>query len=126
MIFHSVIIGLTLATTGTDFKTLFVVIIFHQTFEGLGLGSRLSILPFSKRSPWPWFLGSLYAVVTPIGMAIGLGLRATYDPQSATALIVSGILNAISSGILLYTDLVELMAHEFLFSKGIYTLGFRR
>ena len=59
-------------------------------------------------------------------MAIGLGLRATYDPQSATALIVSGILDAISSGILLYTDLVEFMAHEFLFSKGIYTLGFRR
>lgn len=119
VIFHSVIIGLTLATTGVDFNTLFVVIIFHQTFEGLGLGSRLSILPFAKASIWPWILGGVYALVTPIGMAVGLGLRTTYDPASATALTVSGILDAISSGILLYTGLVELLAHEFLFSRCI-------
>jgi zinc transporter 1/2/3 len=53
-----------------------------------------------------------------------LGLRTTYDSASQTALIVSGILDAISSGILLYTGLVELMAHEFLFSGGIILVGF--
>ena len=118
VIFHSVIIGLTLSTTGSDFNILFIVIIFHQTFEGLGLGSRLAVLPFKERSIWPWILGIIYGLVTPIGMAIGLGLRMTYDPASQTALIVSGILDAVSSGILLYTGLVELLAHEFLFSKG--------
>jgi zinc transporter 1/2/3 len=118
VIFHSVIIGLTLSTTGADFITLFVVIIFHQMFEGLGLGSRLAILPFKKRSIWPWVLGIIYGFVTPLGMAIGLGLRTTYDSSSQTALIVSGTLDAISSGILLYTGLVELLAHEFLFSRG--------
>jgi solute carrier family 39 (zinc transporter), member 1/2/3 len=51
-------------------------------------------------------------------MAIGLGLRTTYDSASQTALLVSGTLDAISSGILLYTGLVELLAHEFLFSDG--------
>jgi hypothetical protein len=51
-------------------------------------------------------------------MAIGLGVRTTYDSASQTALLVSGILDAISSGILLYTGLVELLAHEFLFSKS--------
>ena len=122
VIFHSVIIGLTLSTSGTEFNTLFIVIIFHQTFEGLGLGSRLAILPFKKRSPWPWVLGIAYGVVTPIGMAIGLGLRTTYDSASQTALIVSGTLDAISSGILLYTGLVELLAHEFLFSDGTSSL----
>jgi len=119
VIFHSVIIGLTLSTTGADFITLFIVIIFHQTFEGLGLGSRLAILPFAKGSRLPWLLGLAYGLVTPLGMAIGLGLRTSYDSASQTALIVSGILDAISSGILLYTGLVELLAHEFLFSKGI-------
>jgi solute carrier family 39 (zinc transporter), member 1/2/3 len=118
VIFHSVIIGLTLSTTGSDFNTLFVVIIFHQMFEGLGLGSRLAILPFEKGALLPWYLGIAYGVVTPIGMAIGLGLRTTYDSASQTALLVSGTLDAISSGILLYTGLVELLAHEFLFSKG--------
>lgn len=59
VIFHSVIIGLTLLTTGAhDFNTLFVVIIFHQMFEGLGLGSRLAILPFAKRALLPWYLDS--------------------------------------------------------------------
>jgi solute carrier family 39 (zinc transporter), member 1/2/3 len=118
VIFHSVIIGLTLSTTGADFNTLFVVIIFHQMFEGLGLGSRLAILPFEKGALLPWYLGIAYGVVTPIGMAIGLGLRTTYDSASQTALLVSGTLDAISSGVLLYTGLVELLAHEFLFSKG--------
>lgn len=122
VIFHSVIIGLTLSTSGTEFNTLFIVIIFHQMFEGLGLGSRLAILPFQKRSPWPWVLGIAYGVVTPIGMAIGLGLRTTYDSSSQTALLVSGTLDAISSGILLYTGLVELLAHEFLFSDGTSSL----
>jgi solute carrier family 39 (zinc transporter), member 1/2/3 len=119
VIFHSVIIGLTLSTTGSDFNTLFVVIIFHQMFEGLGLGSRLAILPFNKGSRLPWLLAIAYAVVTPLGMAIGLGIRTTYDAASQTALLVSGTLDAISSGILLYTGLVELLAHEFLFSRGI-------
>jgi solute carrier family 39 (zinc transporter), member 1/2/3 len=117
-IFHSVIIGLPLSTTGSDFNTLFVVVIFHQMFEGLALGSRLAILPFAKGSRLPWFLALAYAAVTPLGMAIGLGVRTTYDSASQTALLVSGILDAISSGILLYTGLVELLAHEFLFSKS--------
>jgi solute carrier family 39 (zinc transporter), member 1/2/3 len=120
VIFHSVIIGLTLSTTGADFNTLFVVIIFHQMFEGLGLGSRLAILPFARGSRLPWLLASAYAIVTPLGMAIGLGVRTTYDSASQTALLVSGILDAISSGILLYTGLVELLAHEFLFSRGLF------
>ena len=119
VIFHSVIIGLTLSTTGSDFNTLFVVIIFHQMFEGLGLGSRLAILPFNKGSRLPWLLAIAYAVVTPLGMAIGLGVRTTYDAASQTALLVSGTLDAISSGILLYTGLIELLAHEFLFSRGM-------
>ena len=70
VVFHSVIIGLTLATTeweGDDdkFYVLFPVIVFHQLFEGLGLGSRLAYMPefFSM-----WFLcllALLYALCTP-------------------------------------------------------------
>ncbi|KAJ7803640.1 hypothetical protein B0H14DRAFT_2384394, partial [Mycena olivaceomarginata] len=38
---------------------------------------------------------------------------------SATASIVSGVLDSLSAGarILMYTGLVELLAHEFLFNK---------
>ena len=49
-------------------------------------------------------------------MAVGLGVRGTYVPGSQTALIVNGVFDSISAGILIYTGLVELMAHEFMFS----------
>jgi zinc transporter 1/2/3 len=87
---HSVIIGLTLAVN-EDFITLFIVIIFHrefehnpfslkgsparnvdagngpnlETFEGLGLGSRLSQLRLPHRLGWaPYLAGILYSLMT--------------------------------------------------------------
>lgn len=40
-----------------------------------------------------------------------------YNPNSKTANIVSGVLDAFSAGVLLYTGLVELLAHDFIFNK---------
>ena len=59
----------------------------------------------------------LYGITTPLGIAVGLGVRTTYNPGSTRATAVSGILDAISAGILIYTGFVELLAHEFLFSR---------
>jgi zinc transporter 1/2/3 len=67
VIFHSVIIGLNLGTVGDEFKTLYPVIVFHQSFEGLGIGARMSAIPFPKRLSWlPWFLCAGYGLTTPI------------------------------------------------------------
>ena len=120
VIFHSVIIGLNLGTAGEEFSTLYPVIVFHQAFEGLGIGARMSAIPFPKRLGWfPWFLCSAYGLTTPIALAIGLGLRTTYNGGSFTALVVSGVLDAISAGILIYTGLVELLARDFLFNSDL-------
>ena len=120
IIFHSVFIGLTLAVAGQEFTTLFIVIIFHQTFEGLGLGSRLALAPWPKHRRWtPYVLGLGYGLSTPIAIAIGLGVRKTYPPGSQTTLLVNGVFDSISAGILIYTGLVELMAHEFMFSSAM-------
>ncbi|KAF8875081.1 ZIP-like iron-zinc transporter [Gymnopilus junonius] len=117
VLLHSVLIGLTLAVD-PDFKVLFVVIIFHQTFEGLGIGSRLAVLDLPKRYNWLiMFGGVLYGITTPIGIAAGLGIKSTYNPNGTKASIVSGVMDSLSSGILIYTGLVELLAHEFLFNK---------
>ncbi|KAL4813135.1 Zinc/iron permease [Aspergillus spinulosporus] len=115
IIFHSVIIGLNLGTTGEEFPTLYPVLIFHQSFEGLGIGARMSAIPFRKGSWLPWALCLLYGLTTPIAIAIGLGVRTTYNAGSYTANVVSGIFDAISAGILIYTGLVELLARDFLF-----------
>ncbi|KAH9479523.1 Zinc-regulated transporter 2 [Psilocybe cubensis] len=117
VILHSFLIGLTLAVD-EGFKILFVVIVFHQTFEGLGIGSRLAYLDLPERFRWAPIAGAiLYGLTTPLGIAIGLGVRQTYNPGSTTASIVSGVLDSLSAGVLTYTGLVELFAHEFLFNK---------
>ena len=118
ILFHSVFIGLTLAVSGDEFPTLFVVLIFHQMFEGLGLGTRVAEVewPRGKRFT-PWVMGIAFSVTVPISIAIGLGVRQTFIPGSRKALISSGVFDSISAGILIYTGLVELMAREFMFSE---------
>ncbi|KAH8927676.1 Zinc/iron permease [Atractiella rhizophila] len=118
VILHSAIIGLTLGVTD-EFVPLFVVITFHQMFEALGLGTRLATLPLHRKSIIPWIAGIMYASTTPLTLGIGIGVRGSYNPESATASKVSGVLDAVSSGILLYTGLVELLGHEFLWNDGM-------
>jgi zinc transporter 1/2/3 len=117
VLLHSMLIGLTLAVD-PNFITLFVVIIFHQTFEGLGIGTRLAHMQLPPKYNYVAICGALlYGITTPLGIAVGLGVQSTYNPNSTTASIVSGVLDSLSAGILLYTGLVELLAHEFIFNK---------
>ncbi|KIW17351.1 hypothetical protein PV08_04543 [Exophiala spinifera] len=116
VIFHSVVIGLNLGVVGDEFNTLYPVLVFHQSFEGLGIGARMSAIPFRKGSWLPWALCTAYGLTTPIAIAIGLGVRTTYNPNSFTANVVSGVLDSMSAGILIYTGLVELLARDFLFN----------
>lgn len=58
VIFHSVFIGLVLATTD-ELVILLLVLVFHQLFEGLGLGARLALIPWPKSRRWlPYALSS--------------------------------------------------------------------
>ena len=50
---------------------------------------------------------------TPIGLAIGIATHHSYSPDSATGLLVVGIMNALSFGLLVFTSLVELVAPDF-------------
>lgn len=118
VLFHSVFIGLSLAVAGEEFVSLYIVLVFHQMFEGLGIGTRVATTAWPKSKRWiAWSLCVMYSLTTPIAIAIGLGVRKTYPPGSRRSLIVSGVFDALSAGVLLYAGLVELMAHEFLFSN---------
>lgn len=86
-------------------------------FEGLGLGTRLAFLQLPPKYHFVPYLGALsYSIVTPLGMAIGLGCREGLSMSSGSASVASGVLDAISGGILIYTATVELIAHEFIFN----------
>ena len=117
VVFHSLFIGLSLAGSDT-FTVLLIVIAFHQFFEGLGLGSRLAVATWpSNWKTWTGYLMATgYGFTTPIGIAIGLGVNEGLNSHPATAQLVNGVFDAVSSGILIYTALVELLAHEFMFN----------
>ena len=127
ILFHSIFIGMALSvSTGPPFVVLLIAISFHQTFEGLALGSRISALYFAPHSPQPWLMALAYGTTTPLGQALGLALHSLYDPASQTGLLVVGITNAVSSGLLLFAGLVELLAEDFLSEASYRALKGRR
>ncbi|GAP88127.1 putative zinc-regulated transporter 1 [Rosellinia necatrix] len=123
ILFHSVFIGMAVSVaTGPPFVIFLIAIAFHQTFEGLALGSRIAALQFPRSSIRPWLMVLAYGVTTPLGQAIGLGVHTLYDPKSQTGLLMVGFMNAVSSGLLLFAGLVQLLAEDFLTEKSYRTL----
>ncbi|KAL2270740.1 hypothetical protein VTJ83DRAFT_111 [Remersonia thermophila] len=128
ILFHSVFIGMALSVaTGPTFVVFLIAISFHQSFEGLALGTRIAALHFPRSSPRPWLMVLAFGATTPIGQAIGLFVHRFYDPMSQTGLLMVGFMNAISAGLLLFAGLVQLLAEDFLSEKSYQTLkGARR
>ncbi|PBP22976.1 zinc/iron transporter [Diplocarpon rosae] len=115
IIFHSILIGVTLNVTPNSFYTTFlIVILFHQMFEGLALGTRIAAL---KSSTSFWIKSSLagaFTLITPIGMAIGVGVLSKFNGNDPATIIAIGTLDAVSAGILLWVGLVEMLAHDWM------------
>lgn len=53
-------------------------------------------------------LGAAFAITTPIGMAIGIGVLSTFNGNDPSTIIAIGTLNAFSAGILLWVGVVEM------------------
>lgn len=127
ILFHSIFIGMAVSVaTGPPFVVFLIAIAFHQTFEGLALGSRIAGIQFPRASVRPWLMVLAYGLTTPIGQAVGLAVHRLYDPLSQTGLLMVGFMNAISSGMLLYAGLVQLLAEDFLTEKSYKTLKGKR
>jgi len=152
---HRLVIGLTLVVAGDSFfLTLFVVILFHQVFEGLALGSRIATIgtaadsqlthghgvfnngsaaqdtdksansPTAETMRIPSSsegatahaglsmkkklgLASLFAFITPIGMAIGIGVLHKFNGNDRSTLLAIGTLDALSAGILVWVGRLD-------------------
>ncbi|KAG0039874.1 high-affinity Zn(2+) transporter zrt1 [Podila clonocystis] len=110
---HSVIIGVSLGvSSGAEFTGLLIALIFHQFFEGFALGARIADLSFDTTYTH-YLLALIFSLTTPTGAAIGIGISNTYSPNSKTSLLVEGIFDSVSTGILLYMGYVNLLAIEF-------------
>jgi zinc transporter 1/2/3 len=69
-----------------------------------------SSVPLSKKL----FLAAGFALVTPIGMAIGIGVLEKFNGNDPSTLIAIGTLDALSAGILIWVGLVEMWAHDWM------------
>ncbi|KAI0168659.1 hypothetical protein BJ166DRAFT_624288 [Pestalotiopsis sp. NC0098] len=158
IIFHSILIGLTLVVAGDSFFiTLFIVILFHQMFEGVALGTRIASvgdlthsdpihhapgspagshcgkgvpvpsptlqdIPMTNQVPSPkplpmlqkLLMAAAFSIVTPIGMAIGIGVLHSFNGNDPQTLIALGTLDALSAGILVWVGLVEMWARDWM------------
>ncbi|KAK3405092.1 hypothetical protein EUGRSUZ_K01348 [Eucalyptus grandis] len=117
IVVHSVIIGISLGASESPetIKPLVAALTFHQFFEGMGLGGCITQAQFETRASA--IMALFFSLTTPVGIAIGIGISNVYDESSPTALIVEGIFNSASSGILIYMALVDLLAPDFMSPK---------
>lgn len=109
---HSILIGLTLGTTTESFVALFIALCFHQFFEAIALGAQIAGLKTTSiKSAIAMVI--FFSLTTPVGIAIGIGIHSgTYNPKSVSSLLVTGILDSLSAGILIYVALVNLITAE--------------
>ncbi|KAK6530617.1 hypothetical protein TWF281_007457 [Arthrobotrys megalospora] len=176
IIFHSLLIGLTLVVAGDSyFLTLFAVILFHQMFEGIALGTRIAALGTASPNRVPHGhlhshshshdihrishseetrpadpkttatpsspetvedikpvgvslakklgFASAFAVITPIGMAIGIGVLDRFNGNDPSTIIAIGTLDALSAGILVWVGVVEMWAEDWMFGGEMTYAG---
>ncbi|KAL6839370.1 hypothetical protein ACP4OV_030640 [Aristida adscensionis] len=111
---HSVIIGLSLGVSQSPctIKPLVAALSFHQFFEGFALGGCISEAQFKNFSAL--LMAFFFAITTPAGITIGAAIASFYNPNSPRALVIEGILDSMSAGILIYMALVDLIAADFL------------
>nr|GMC78769.1 fe(2+) transport protein 1-like [Ipomoea batatas] len=117
IIVHSVVIGLSLGASENPctIRPLVAALCFHQLFEGMGLGG--CILQAEYGLATRAIMAFFFSATTPFGIVMGIGVSNVYSDNSPTALIVVGLLNACSAGLLNYMALVDLLASDFMGNK---------
>ncbi|KAF3432026.1 hypothetical protein FNV43_RR26765 [Rhamnella rubrinervis] len=117
IVVHSVVIGLSMGASDNPctIRPLVAALCFHQLFEGMGLGG--CILQAEYGSKIKAIMVFFFSTTTPFGIGLGIGLSNVYSTDSPTALIVVGLLDAASAGLLNYMALVDLLSSDFMSPK---------
>lgn len=83
-------------------------------FEGLALGARIAQLG-SALTPSKVSMATVFALITPIGMAIGLGVIHRFNGNDPSTIVAIGTLDALSAGILSWVALIDMWSHDWLY-----------
>ncbi|KAL1915779.1 uncharacterized protein VTP21DRAFT_6538 [Calcarisporiella thermophila] len=112
IVLHSVVAGIAVGIVSSENQvSLLVAVCFHQFFEGIALGTRIAELTF-HRILKSALLGLAFSLTAPLGVAIGIGVRDTYNGNYGVGLIIQAIFNSFAAGLLLYSAFVGLIAME--------------
>lgn len=144
---HSFIIGLALGVArGSELTALMIALAFHQFFEGMALtatvldaefkspgwlsltlgqpsGKRCLIRVFGQPTAQALFAVIFYTATTPLGIGIGIAIESKFNPNSPSALLSTGIIEAISAGILIYDSCVNLISAHMTNNPGFISLS---
>ncbi|KAI3505794.1 hypothetical protein L1887_28057 [Cichorium endivia] len=114
---HSIMIGLSLGVSQSPctIRPLLGALSFHQFFEGFALGGCISQAKLGDIHST--IMACFFAITTPLGVVIGTIICSFSNTNSPRALIIEGILDSISAGILVYMALVDLIAADFMSKK---------
>jgi len=119
IIFHSVIIGVSVGSSGgSGWNAFLIAISFHQFCAGVALASRIALLPTTSLLA-KVMMYAAFVLTTPIGVAIGIGVRRTFNGNDRNTLLAIGTLNSISAGILIYASLVQIVAGDFIYNRSM-------
>jgi zinc transporter 1/2/3 len=77
--------------------------------------------PVSVSTTHKILLATAFALVTPIGMAIGIGVLHRFNGNDPSTVIAIGTLDALSAGILVWVGVVEMWAHDWMLAGGELT-----
>jgi zinc transporter 1/2/3 len=84
-------------------------------FEGIALGTRIAQLSPQKASlRSKLIMAAAFALITPVGMAIGIGVLDSFNGNDASTIVAIGTLDALSAGVLAWVGIVEMLARDWL------------
>jgi zinc transporter 1/2/3 len=84
-------------------------------FEGIALGTCIAGLPSGQATfLQKVIMAGAFTLITPIGMAIGIGVLDRFNGNDPSTLIAIGTLDAVSAGILAWVGIVEMLAKDWM------------
>jgi zinc transporter 1/2/3 len=121
---HSVFVGIALGVSdNSTVVALMIALIFHQLLEGVALGCRLAD---STIGPWTVTLfATIFSASCSVGIIIGIGVYRSLNTSGETFLLIQGIFDGISGGLLLYSGF-QLLLIDFREDLKVHCRGVHR
>lgn len=93
---------------------------FEREINGVSVGETGASRISTTRK---LFLASGFALVTPVGMAIGICILNAFNGNDPSTIMVIGTIDAFSAGILVWVGVVEMWAHDWMMGGEVAQLG---